>query len=99
VGVQQALDEAQARISALEVYTDVSAAPRGLIAMWSGAANTVPQGWTLCDGNSGTPDLRDKFVVGAGSRYELGSSTDVGENIGASVQVVRETTFLTNSGK
>ena len=83
-GVQQGLDATDARVDALEVYTDVSAAPRGLIAMWSGAVDTVPQGWALCDGNSGTPDLRDKFVVGAGSKYEIGSSTDVGENVGAS---------------
>ena len=93
-GVQQGLDRTDALVDALEVYTDVSAAPRGLIAMWSGAVDTVPQGWALCDGNAGTPDLRDKFVVGAGSRYELGSSTDVGENVGATAGWVRETTFL-----
>ena len=81
-GVQQGLDATDARVDALEVYTDVSAAPRGLIGLWSGAADTVPQGWALCDGTNGTPDLRDKFVVGAGSKYELGSSTDVGETIG-----------------
>ena len=91
-GVQQALDEATARIAALEVYTDVSAAPRGLIAMWSGALDALPQGWALCDGTSGTPDLRDKFVVAAGSRYGLGSSTEVGENVGASFSSVRKIT-------
>eukprot|EP01043_Picozoa_sp_COSAG02_P044187 COSAG02_NODE_3922_length_6041_cov_11.166274_3_plen_195_part_00 len=94
-GVQQALDEATARIAALEVYTDVSAAPRGLIAMWSGALDALPQGWALCDGTSGTPDLRDKFVVAAGSRYGLGSSTEVGENVGASFSWVREHTTRT----
>ena len=88
-GVQQALDEATARIAALEVYTDVSAAPRGLIAMWSGALDALPQGWALCDGTSGTPDLRDKFVVAAGSRYTLGTSTNVGENVGGSFSWVR----------
>ena len=95
-GVQQGLDATDARVSALEVFSEVSAAPRGLIAMWSGAADTLPQGWALCDGNAGTPDLRDKFVVGAGSKYELGSSTDVGENVGSSATWVRETTFLDN---
>ena len=77
-GVQQGLDATDARVDALEVYTDVSAAPRGLIGLWSGAYDTVPQGWALCDGTNGTPDLRDKFVVGAGSKYELGSSADLG---------------------
>ena len=78
LGVQQGLDATDARVDALEVYTDVSAAPRGLIGLWSGAYDTVPQGWALCDGTNGTPDLRDKFVVGAGSKYELGSSADLG---------------------
>ena len=98
-GLQQALDAATARVAALEVYTDVSAAPRGLIAMWSGAAETVPQGWALCDGASGTPDLRDKFVVGAGPRYALGTSADTGENVGASAPTVRtaRTTSLRQS--
>ena len=83
-GLQQALDAATARVAALEIYTDISAAPRGLIALWAGVADTVPQGWALCDGTNGTPDLRDKFVVGAGDRYALGSSADSGENVGAS---------------
>ena len=39
--------------------------PSGLIAMWKGSVATIPAGWALCDGSNGTPDLRDKFVVGA----------------------------------
>jgi microcystin-dependent protein len=39
--------------------------PKGVVAMWSGTIATIPQGWALCDGTNGTPDLRDKFVVGA----------------------------------
>jgi len=38
---------------------------RGMIVMWSGAIAVVPPGWGLCDGTQGTPDLRDRFVVGA----------------------------------
>ena len=45
--------------------TGVSGIPTGLIAMWSGATNAIPSGWELCDGNNGTPDLRNKFIVGA----------------------------------
>ena len=37
----------------------------GMIMMWSGTIATIPSGWLLCNGSSGTPDLRDKFIVGA----------------------------------
>jgi len=43
----------------------------GQISVWSGTVLNVPAGWTLCDGTNGTPDLRDKFVVGAGSTYAV----------------------------
>ena len=46
--------------------------PSGLVAMWSGEADAVPDGWALCDGSNGTPDLRDRFVLGAGSSYSVG---------------------------
>ena len=39
--------------------------PSGGIIIWSGAANNLPNGWSLCDGSNGTPDLRNRFVVGA----------------------------------
>ncbi len=38
---------------------------RGVIVMWSGLIRDIPSGWGLCDGTLGTPDLRDRFVVGA----------------------------------
>lgn len=41
----------------------------GMIQLWSGAVVDIPSGWQLCDGTNGTPDLRDKFIVGAGSTY------------------------------
>jgi hypothetical protein len=46
----------------------------GLIAMWSGAAGTIPSGWQICDGTGVTPDLRDKFIIGASIGYPVGSS-------------------------
>jgi microcystin-dependent protein len=53
--------------------------PSGVILLWSGSIATIPAGWVLCDGNNSTPDLRDRFVVGAGSTYAVdatgGSST------------------------
>lgn len=41
--------------------------PAGIIAMWSGSIASIPAGWTLCDGTAGTPDLRNLFIMGAGS--------------------------------
>jgi microcystin-dependent protein len=43
--------------------------PQGGIILWSGSIASIPTGFALCDGASGTPDLRDRFVVGAGSTY------------------------------
>jgi hypothetical protein len=39
--------------------------PSGGIIMWSGTIATIPSGWLLCNGASGTPDLRNRFVIGA----------------------------------
>ena len=39
--------------------------------MWSGASNAIPSGFVLCDGNNSTPDLRNRFVVGAGNSYNV----------------------------
>ena len=54
--------------------TSAALTPPGVIVMWSGAANAIPSGWALCDGASATPDLRDRFVVGAGSTYAVGAT-------------------------
>ncbi|MBA7678649.1 hypothetical protein ES703_86927 [subsurface metagenome] len=42
---------------------------QNIIVLWSGAIVDIPAGWALCDGNNGTPDLRDCFVIGAGSIF------------------------------
>ncbi len=42
----------------------VGAVPKGAILMWSGNLHKLPTGWFLCDGSKGTPDLRNRFVVG-----------------------------------
>ncbi len=43
----------------------------GLIVLWYGSIGDIPSGFVLCDGANGTPDLRDKFVVGSGSTYAV----------------------------
>jgi len=50
------------------------AIPAGLISIWSGALDALPENWTLCDGTNGAPDLRDKFVVGSGSSYAVNAT-------------------------
>jgi len=47
--------------------------PRGSIVMWCGAVKDIPKGWRLCDGNSATPDLRNRFIVGAGNEHNVGA--------------------------
>jgi microcystin-dependent protein len=42
--------------------------------MWSGSIAAIPAGWALCNGQNGTPDLRDRFIVGAGSAYTPGAT-------------------------
>jgi microcystin-dependent protein len=51
-----------------------SPVPAGFIGMWSGAIGAIPSGWALCNGSNGTPDLRDRFIVGAGSTYAIGNT-------------------------
>jgi hypothetical protein len=51
-----------------------SIVPSGVILMWSGSIATIPSGWLLCDGTNSTPDLRNRFIVGAGSTYAVGAT-------------------------
>jgi hypothetical protein len=48
--------------------------PSGGIVLWSGSVASIPSGWFLCNGSNGTPDLRNRFVVGAGSTYAVGAT-------------------------
>ena len=48
--------------------------PSGGIIIWSGASNAIPSGWYLCNGSNGTPNLQDRFIVGAGSGYGVGAT-------------------------
>jgi hypothetical protein len=49
----------------------------GMIIMWSGTIATIPTGWLLCNGSSSTPDLRDKFIIGASADSGGAAKTNV----------------------
>jgi hypothetical protein len=83
--------------------------PSGGIIMWSGTIATIPSGWLLCNGSSGTPDLRNRFVIGAFSDDSgtakttvTGTSTQTGGSKDASLPshthtATTATTSLTGS--
>jgi len=54
--------------------SEIGGVPSGVILMWSGSISNIPSGWVLCDGNNGTPNLQDRFVVGAGANYTVDST-------------------------
>jgi hypothetical protein len=56
-----------------------STLPTGMILLWSGSIGSIPAGYLLCDGTNSTPDLRNRFIIGAGSTYSVnqtGGSAD-----------------------
>ena len=71
--------------------------PTGGIIMWSGSIATIPAGWLLCNGSSGTPDLRDRFVVGAGSTYAVAATGGTADAVVVSHNHTASTTS-TDSG-
>lgn len=48
--------------------------PSGGIIMWSGSIASIPSGWYLCNGSNGTPNLQDRFVIGAGNAYAVNAT-------------------------
>ena len=52
---------------ATTAFVIANAIPSGLISMWSGTIASIPSGWVLCNGSNSTPDLRNKFIIGAHS--------------------------------
>jgi hypothetical protein len=68
------LPNANAAITATPTNLNNGYVPVGGIIMWSGSVASIPAHWALCNGASGTPDLRNKFVIGAGSTYAPGAT-------------------------
>ena len=54
--------------------TGVESFVSGMIILWSGSVANIPSGFVLCNGSNSTPDLRDRFVVGAGNSYAVGAT-------------------------
>jgi len=69
----------QIATTAFVTTATASSVPSGVIVMWSGTVANIPNGWVLCNGSNSTPDLRNRFVVGAGDTYAVdatGGSAD-----------------------
>lgn len=80
----------------------VSGIPSGVIVMWSGTEANIPSGWALCNGSNGTPDLKDRFVIGAGGTYSVSSTggtinhTHTAGTLTIGIPPVSETTAVRN---
>lgn len=70
----ETLPRASLKFTRYSVSTGTSV-PQGTILPWYGKLDEIPDGFYLCDGKNGTPDLRNRFIVGAGDAYKL---TDIG---------------------
>jgi hypothetical protein len=57
----------QLATTAFAAAAAAAAFPVGGIIMWSGTIAAIPTGWALCNGSNGTPDLRNRFIIGAHS--------------------------------
>lgn len=64
--------------------------PAGVIVMWGGLVANIPSGWLLCNGQNGTPDLRDRFIKGANG--------EPGGTGGAATHTHADHAALTHSG-
>ena len=67
-----ALPRSTIKLIRYSVESTSSSVPQGSIIPWYGSPGNIPNGFALCDGKNGTPDLRDRFLVGAGNAYKLG---------------------------
>ena len=90
---------------ATTAFVIANAVPSGLISMWSGTIASIPTGWVLCNGSNSTPDLRNKFIIGAhsdtaGVAYTTitGSNTTTGGTKDAIVVSHTHTATSTDAG-
>ena len=88
-----------------QLLNPANTVPSGVITMWSGSIATIPASWYLCNGSNGTPDLRNKFIVGAysdtaGVAYTTitGANTQTGGTADAIVVSHSHTATVTDPG-
>jgi len=95
IGTNGQLLEAKSSETTGRRYADSGLVPIGGILIWSGATGAIPTGWQICDGTNGTPDLRDRFLVGAGDTYAV---TDTGGATSIDIEHSHTLTSPTASG-
>jgi hypothetical protein len=95
-GTTQALGTNNTTI-ATTAFAIANGIPSGAIVMWSGSIASIPSGWLLCNGSSGTPDLRDRFIVGAGSTYAVAATGGTADAVVVS-HTHTASTIATDSG-
>lgn len=81
--------------AASTAFVLVNGVPSGAILLWSGSVLSIPSGWFLCDGTNGTPNLTNRFLVGAGGTYSVGAT---GGSADAIVVSHTHTTTVTDPG-
>ncbi|MCQ9206772.1 MAG: phage tail protein [Omnitrophica bacterium] len=77
VGYAYKAEKAEHAVSADSLTVEIEGVPSGGIIMWSGSIASIPVGWVLCDGNNGTPDLRDKFIIAASQDEGTSAKTNI----------------------
>jgi len=76
-------------LSSAGILSSVEHTPSGVCVVWSGAISAIPSGWVLCDGNNGTPNLTDRFILHADA--DAAGTNNVGDTGGASTHTHADT--------
>lgn len=67
-------NESSGNISGGSTPSDVPLnVPVGSVIMWGKSVEEIPEGWHVCNGEAGTPDLRGRFIIGSNDKYEVGA--------------------------
>ena len=74
MGADQSPAALQAAMGLFSQQVFANIVPKGIVVAWFGSTSVLPDGWALCDGTNGTPDLRDRFIVGAGASFTVGAT-------------------------